>query len=569
MKKISLLLIVFLIVQLGNLLSAQSDTTLFKYRIAIVGHPANPDTYYNDLRMKELKELGFNTLQLNLAWGKRPGDEALNLEDILYTEGGNKIRTEQRLKDIQMRAKLAKKWGFRTIFHFGAPRIENLYKSWGRIDEATDENSLLKQEVVEKYVRLLKRLKKEIPELDDIQLYTFDQDAWVGNEFGEGKIDQGIPLHERIPPFLKTLTNVWATVSPNGILWWEPWEMSAGQIYACFPELPDKHFGFFLHSNIAEVQLTRPVDVWFKNMLHLAKEKGVPVVGEIFMGSANEELEPLNHIASPRLVGEEIDAIHNLECVDGIKEYYGIIPDIYDPNLLMAGLKINNPVLNNEEALKILSQPYGEYASDILKAWEATAVGLSVFPWDATWTFRRLVTREIKPFHSWKVARLHGLVANSPSWKSTRRSLFMTTEREPVHPWFFEDIELRCKTASDKLLVAIEVYKKLLDKIVESKYREYIRKNLLDLQVLEQTVTGIRCYYRESNLAWLMRRYVQKNESIPDDMIKRFELILLDDIANQKKGFTKNTNNEVTAEEMLKCFKSDPALWVNEYLIFQ
>lgn len=563
-------LFTLLFFQLDRSLLAQSDNLPFKYRIAIVGHPANPDTRYDDDRMNKLKELGFNTLQLNIAWGKRPADEALNLEDILYIDGvGDERRVKQRLEDIQLRAKMAKKWGFRTIFHFGAPRIESLYKSWGRIDEVTDENSILKQEIVDKYIHLLRRLKKEIPELDDIQLYTFDQDAWIGNEFGEGVIDRGIPLHERIPSFLKALTKTWAQLSPQGMLWWEPWEMSAGQIYACLPELPDSNFGFFLHSNIAEVQLTRPIDVWFRNMLNLAKDKKIPVVGEIFMGSANEELEPLNHIAAPRLIAEEIDAIYQLKFVDGIKEYYGLIPDQYDPNLLMAGLKINHPDISNEDALKKLSEPFGTFSPDLLAAWDATSTGLSLFPWDATWTFRRLVTREIKPFHIWHVAKLHGLVANSPSWKSTRRSLFMTTEKEQVHPWFFEDIELRCKAAAEKFEVAIKIYQRLIGKIDNTVHREYLKRNLFDLQILEQAVVAIRCYYRESNLAWLMRKYVMEDKAIPNHLILRFGDIMRVDIENQNKGFVENMNNEQTAEEMLKQFNDDPVTWVNKYFIFQ
>ena len=33
--------------------------------------------------MRQVKELGFNAIQLNLAWGVRPDDEPLNLEDVV------------------------------------------------------------------------------------------------------------------------------------------------------------------------------------------------------------------------------------------------------------------------------------------------------------------------------------------------------------------------------------------------------------------------------------------------------------------------------------------------------
>ncbi len=130
-------------------------------------------------------------------------------------------------------------------------------------------------------------MKKEVPELDDIQVYTFDQEAWIANEFGDGPTDREIPLHERLPAFLQTLTKTWAELSPQGMLWWEPWELSAGQIYTCIPSLPVKNFGMFLHSNIAEVQLTRPVDVWFKNMVRLLAEKKYPGGGRAVPGQCN------------------------------------------------------------------------------------------------------------------------------------------------------------------------------------------------------------------------------------------------------------------------------------------
>ena len=79
--------------------------------------------------MQAIKDLGYNTLQLNIAWGARPADEPLNLEDILYVDGiGSREKADQRLQAIKERARIAKKWGFRTLFHFGAPRVDSLYK---------------------------------------------------------------------------------------------------------------------------------------------------------------------------------------------------------------------------------------------------------------------------------------------------------------------------------------------------------------------------------------------------------------------------------------------------------
>lgn len=58
--------------------NAQKAADKFRYTITAVGSPSNPDTRYDDSPMKALQDLGFNSLQLNVAWGTRPKDEPLN-----------------------------------------------------------------------------------------------------------------------------------------------------------------------------------------------------------------------------------------------------------------------------------------------------------------------------------------------------------------------------------------------------------------------------------------------------------------------------------------------------------
>lgn len=551
----------------------------FVYKIGIVGNPTDPDIRYDKEQMEALKKMGINTLQLNIAWGSRPNDEPLNLEDILYVEGagvGNRDTINRRLENIKLRARVAKQYGFRTLFHFGAPCVGYpLYKKIGSaesIDAMTEEHSIMKPEVVQKYVDLLKRLKQEVPELDDIQMYTFDQEAWLGSEFGKSPSEGNIPLHERVPGFLQTMTETWAALNPEGRLWWEPWEISAGQIYACIPSLPTQNFGLFLHSNIAEVQLTRPVDVWFKNTVRLLHERGIPAVGEVFMCSANEEVQSLEYLAAPRLVGEQIDAVASVPFIAGIKEYYGFNPDRYDPSQLMAGLKFTRPGISTADALDELARPYGSAAADIQAAWEATSMGIALIPWDLSWRIRQLMvnTAGLRVYHQWDMAHLAGVVAPSPSWKSTRRSLFMLTEEEIVDPWLFEDVELRFKSSSDELIKAIAAFEKAQVTMKgEEPYATYIANSISDARKLEQMTTALRCYCRESNLAYLMRQYVADKQPIPQTLMDRFEQIMQIDIANQAKGYEENVNGQPTAEQMLALFHQDPTKWVNTYLIFK
>ena len=55
----------------------------FAYRVGFLGCPPQPEVEWSEANIARLKELGFNTLQLNIAWGYRPGGEALNLEDVI------------------------------------------------------------------------------------------------------------------------------------------------------------------------------------------------------------------------------------------------------------------------------------------------------------------------------------------------------------------------------------------------------------------------------------------------------------------------------------------------------
>ncbi len=553
---------------------AQEAFKPFPYKIAIIGNPANPDIRYDDGQMQALKDLGFNMIQVNIAWGARPADEPLNLEDVLYVEGkgrGSKERIAERLAELKSRVKIAKKWGMRTVFHFGAPNVDSLYRILmpELIDKATELNSISNPKIVDHYVTLVKRLHQEVPELDDIQLYTFDQEAWIGSEFGNSKYDRDVPLHERVTPFVKTMTETWAKLNPKGMLWWEPWEMSAGQIYACIPNLPRKNFGFFLHSNIAEVQLSRPVDVWFRNMVNILKKEQIPVVGELFLASANEEVEPMQHIPAPRLVFEQLEAMYALKDLYGVKEYFGLLPDSYDPSLLMAGMKLKNPNLTLKEGLNQLAAPYGSAKGDMLTAWENIAQGLQLFPWDATWRFRYLpkAVAGVHVFHKWDRAWISGAVAPSPSWKSTRRSLFMVTEEEVLDPWFYEDIELRAREAADQFVLAKANLEKALVNLKNNQGKsDYVKKSIQDVATFEQVMRAIQVYCREVNLVFLMRKYVDKQESIPADLLRRFREVMELDIKNQEKGYMTNEPNEKTAKEMLELFNTNPVNWVKNYL---
>ena len=87
----------------------------FKYFVGIVGNPSVPDIRWSDEELEQIKALGVNIVQLSIAWGHKPADEVLNLEDL---------DAEQREK-FAFRIQQAKKHGLRTMAHFGIPRMIN------------------------------------------------------------------------------------------------------------------------------------------------------------------------------------------------------------------------------------------------------------------------------------------------------------------------------------------------------------------------------------------------------------------------------------------------------------
>ena len=58
-------------------------TPLFQTRVGILGCPVRPGVHWTRQNLEKLKALGFNAMQINIAWGYCPGDEALNLDDVV------------------------------------------------------------------------------------------------------------------------------------------------------------------------------------------------------------------------------------------------------------------------------------------------------------------------------------------------------------------------------------------------------------------------------------------------------------------------------------------------------
>lgn len=541
------------------------STSLFPYRVAILGCPSYPQVEWNEANLERLRSLGFNTIQLNIAWASRPADEPLNLEDVVELPadrrdalaGRTSLQSDpspearqRRRDDLRARIDLAKAAGFRTIFHFGAPYVGDR-----NIGDAL-ANCLLDGTTVERCVSLLETLAAEFPGIDDILIYTYDQHAWLCSEFGPCPRCTGRPLDERVVPFLSRMAETWTRTHPDGRLWWEPWELSAGQVFRCIEALPTEGIGLALHSNIAEVMATHPVDRWLKNACSLAGQRGIPVIVEHWLGAPTEEVEPFLHLACPLVTLRGLRTIAGLSPVAGIKEYYGLVPDKEDPNLRMTGLFLADPDIEENEALRRLAEPYGEAAADTEAFWRLSSEAFELFPWDATWRFRCFGRKSEK--HDLRAAEVPGIPWHTPSWESTRRALYMKVGHEEVDPWLLEDLQIRFEFAADRMERALRTGRQATRRTPQP-LLPALEANLAELERWLRLTRAHAYHYRETNLATTLRACRDAGLPFPEQTVRELEDVLLRDAENQ--GGSEELQRAVAA------LRDDPGAFIDGYFL--
>lgn len=79
-----------------SLFAININAQQLEYKVGFLGVPDNPEVAWNDENMQKMKDLGFNTIQLNIAWGYRPNDR-LNLEDVVQVPGKFELNMDNEL----------------------------------------------------------------------------------------------------------------------------------------------------------------------------------------------------------------------------------------------------------------------------------------------------------------------------------------------------------------------------------------------------------------------------------------------------------------------------------------
>jgi hypothetical protein len=535
--------VVILLLLIVNIFTLKLKAQQAEYKVGFLGVPDNPKVEWNEANMQLMKDLGFNTMQLNIAWGSRPNDEVLNLEDVVEIPKQYELPMDRKLsktlyapeniearsEKLKHRIAICKQFGFCTIFHFGAPFV-------GFPPQQTEPlpQCIMDSVTINRYITLIKNFSKKFPGVDDLLLYTYDQDAWLCSEYGPCPRCHGIPVANRVSMFVNTLARTWKKINPNGILWWEPWELSAGEVYETMNLLDSSCVGMSIHSNIAEVQIAFPADRWFKNVLCLAKKRSIPVLAEVWTGCPTEEMEPFTHIPTPLLTLQELRVVFNSGELKGIKEYYGNVPDEENPNLKMTGIFFHEPQINDTVAITELTKPYMKAAEGVVKYWKLSSEAVEFYPWDVSWHAREIGRSD--PLHLMTAATLKGASWQTPSWQSSRRTSFMRTDdtNEPNF-WMREDMQLRFEQSAFLMLQAIEAADSVKE-TVPIKFKADFDKGIEELNEFRIRVLAYVYHLKETNLANDIRSSIKLRLPQKERLKNLAELrgILIKDQENEK-----------------------------------
>ncbi|MCX6880444.1 MAG: hypothetical protein NTW21_42560, partial [Verrucomicrobia bacterium] len=131
---------------------------------SLIGFRIGQQVAWTQESVGELKKLGFNTIQINLARGTRPGDEAMSIEDIvqltpeqnqpfpqvvpLNCKPGDEAR-EKRRTELRHRIALCQDSKLRTMIFLGMPYNTNARYGDGQ------PNCIMDEKVIRRYELLL------------------------------------------------------------------------------------------------------------------------------------------------------------------------------------------------------------------------------------------------------------------------------------------------------------------------------------------------------------------------------------------------------------------------------
>lgn len=514
---------------------------MFEKICGMVGNPILPEIEWSDEQMQILSDCGFNMLQLNIAWDNRPCGEVLNLDDL----------DEAHILEFKRRIGMAKKYNMKVMPHFGIPKMEIIddYNLSVYMKPSCIEDS----NTIRNNVQMLQHLLRECPEICDVMLYTYDQHAWICSEFGNCPTCSGVPVYERIPSFLNVLKTAAAKINPNITLWWQPWELSAGEVYKIVGLLEPDHLGLVMNTAITESYYHNNEDLWLKNVAEIAYERKIPILGEVQATGSGVGTVPLQSIPCPRFVYQQIKTFEKLPAVIGIKEHFGIAFSKLSANTLLLSEYNQHPEREYEELIQGVANRYGDKAREyLLPAWELCARAIEFIPFDMTYLFTNIAG--FSPKHSMDAPQIQAIHCDTPAWESSRRGFYVMTHETEYHPWLLEDCGLRFDEAAKRLYRAHILLEKAME--VAEYRKEDLSNQVEDVRRMSRAVKGQALHMLETLAAYDIRvALFQRDDEKYNKGIQRMKVLLEADLHNQDK--------EAEIQKEYEDFMTDPKKWID------
>ncbi|MBQ7165289.1 MAG: hypothetical protein IJR61_08150 [Clostridia bacterium] len=487
------------------------------YKIGMVGNPIIPEIEWSDEQMEILKDIGFNTVQMNIAWDNRPKNEVLNFEHV---EGDAE-------KELKRREAVLRKHGMKGLPHFGMPRIKILGHEANITPYITpacisDENIIAEE--CEKVAGFFRRF----PTVKDVMIYTYDQHAWLCSEFGGCPLCAGVPLAERLSVFLTKVLDAVKAVADDITVWWQPWELSLGQILATLDNIDRKNLGLMLNTSGLESYFHNFDNTWIKTIGDKAAEKNIPIIGEIQATGSGVGTVELQRFPCPTLVYRQISVLDKLPTLKGIKEHFGIVFSRIGANTLFLKEFFKDPDATLQTLLERTAAYYGSKAAPyLIEAWKECEKAMDLLPYSFTYAYSNIACFKAK--HDYNFPKVSCVHADTPAWESDRRCGFFLTHDQQYHPWALENAALLFKQSSAKFLKVIELYKNALE--VSEARKEDLTEALSDVTVMYRANMGQYLHFTEALAAVDARTALfQQNKVKFANVCKKFIKLLETDL---------------------------------------
>lgn len=529
----------------------------FKYVGGMIGNPDIPTVEWNDQQLEILKEMGMNFVQMNIAWNGRPGNEPLNLDDM----------DDEMIRVFQYRISQLKKFGMKGMPHFGMPRIL-MTKHDGNITPYMTPACILEEETFNRNWSMMEKLMKACPEIDDFMIYTYDQHAWLCSEFGGCPNCAGVPLDERLPDFINAFKKKMASVNPEVTFWWQPWELSLGQIAEILYKIEPENFGLMINTAGSESYFNNLDNYWIHGIGAIAAERNIPIIGEIQTAGSGVAGVPLQRVSCPTLVKRQIEIVKKLPTFVGIKEHYGYAFSKYSSNMIFLTEYLKDTDADTDTLLHRTALHYGKAcAEELVQAWKLSEVATDFIPFEFVYLYSNICG--YSPKHNFDVPMVQGIHADTPAWESDRRAFFLITHDMQYHPWALENAALKFKQAANRFEKMVELLKSAYSKA--TKRKKDLQGTIEDMDRVMRACYGQYYHFKESLAAYDVRvAMFQNNPQKLEKALDRFDTLMKGDIKNQKEDAViveKYAEFKADYKKFFEeNFRQEEHLWANSYI---